>query len=308
MRMRVSASAPGKVILFGEHFVVHGNPAIVSSIDLRARVYASRRPGPEVILESGAKENPAIEAAKHVLKLAGARLGLSLRIESQIPQSVGLGSSAAVSVASAAATMLLLGRRLNLEKIIEAAHVGERLVHYTPSGIDTSIAALGGAGIYDRRMGYRRVEIGLHRLLIVNTGRQRKTGDLVRIVREFREENPEEFSRLSDEAKLIVEEALDALKSEDLERLGELMNRNQRLLRRIGVSSPEIEEAISLCLSAGAYGAKLTGAGGGGCIIAIADYDKLDRIAEDVSGRFQVFKARLVVDGVRAEPPPEKPP
>ena len=302
MRLRAAASAPGKVILFGEHFVVHGNPAIVSSISLRGRVDALRIEGDEIRLE-GWELNPAIEASRHVLRLLGLKLGIMLRVSSQIPQSVGLGSSAVISVASAAATMLLAGGRLDREKILEAAYEGEKLIHYTPSGIDTSVAVFGGAGIYRRDSGYERIGIGLEEILIVNTGRQRRTGDLVKRVREFRENNPEKFSKLSEEARLIVEEALSRLKSRDLEALGRLMNKNQELLRAIGVSSPEIEDAVSLCLKAGAYGAKLTGAGGGGCVIAVIDPDRLEKAARMLSERFQVFRARLGVEGVRAEPP-----
>ena len=300
--MKAAASAPGKVILFGEHFVVHGNPAIVSSISLRAKVEAEKIPEEHVKLEGFEEDNPAIVASRYVLGKLRRQHGLKLRIFSEIPQSVGLGSSAAVSVAAAAATMKLCLNEIDLPLVLEAAHEGEKIIHYTPSGIDTSVATFGGGGVYSRAEGYRRLDLKLEYVLIVNTGKLRRTGDLVRKVKAFQEKNPEKFRQILASAGGIVSEAIDHLKSLDLESLGKLMNKNQELLRTIGVSSPEIEEAVAACLDAGAYGAKLTGAGGGGCVIAVADYDKLDQMREKLEGKFSVVKARLMVEGVRAEP------
>ena len=300
---KAAASAPGKVILFGEHFVVHGTPAIVSSISLRAKVEASKISEEAVLLEGFGDENPAVIASKYILRKTGCRTGLSLRISSEIPQSVGLGSSAAVAVASAAAALMACSKALDSSLVLEAAHEGEKVVHYTPSGIDTSVATYGGAGVFSRDEGYTRVDFDLEYLLILNTGKLRRTGDLVRKVKEFADKNPNRFKEISEEASRIVQEALEALEKGDLPYLGKLMNRNQALLREIGVSSPELEDAISALLKAGAYGAKLTGAGGGGCAIAIADYASLDEIIHKLSvSGYSVIKARLVVEGVRAEP------
>jgi len=300
--LSVTASAPGKVILFGEHFVVYGNPAIVSSIDLRARVTASSSREEGVTLEGWPQENPAVRSASYILEKLRWKGGISLKTSSEIPQSVGLGSSAAIAVASAAAALKLCSDKLDLKLVLEAAHEGEKIIHYTPSGIDTSIAAFGGAGTYTRSEGYRELDFRLEEILIVNTGRQRRTGDLVRRVKEFREKDPKRFEELLEESKRIVEESVDHLKAHEVEPLGKLMLRNQELLRAIGVSAPEIERAVDACMSAGAYGAKLTGAGGGGCVIAVADYDKLDLLAEKLGKYFQVFRARLRVEGVRIEP------
>lgn len=301
--MRAAASAPGKVILFGEHFVVHGAPALVASIDLRAISLVEQAESGGARLIDGSRDNPAVRAAEHILRRLGISASLVIEIKSRIPQSVGLGSSAAVAASSSAATIHLLTGELDYNLILEASYEGEKVIHYMPSGIDTSIATFGGIGVYARSSGYRRLGIALEEILVVNTGRQRRTGDLVLRVREFGEREPKLFKRLLDEAEQIVEEGLDALKSHDLEKLGRLMSRNQELLRIVGVSSPEVEEAIAICLDAGAYGAKLTGAGGGGCVIAAADPDKLDKIVSRLSGRFEAFRAKLGVGGVRIEQP-----
>lgn len=297
-----TASAPGKVILFGEHFVVHGNPAIVSAVGLRARVEVVESSGGMVLVEGFAGDNPASSAASYIMKKLGHSEGLRLRIFSQIPQSVGLGSSAAIAIASAAATLQLLMGRIDDGLLLEAAYEGEKVAHYIPSGIDTSVAAFGGAGTYTRLEGYRRIDMKLDELLVINTGRPRKTGDLVKKVKEFSESNSEKFMEILKEAAGIVDEALKALRKPDLEILGMLMNKNQELLRIVGVSSEEIEEVIKECLRLGAYGAKLTGAGGGGCVIAIADHDQMDKIARELGGKFSVMKVRLMAEGVKIEP------
>lgn len=300
--MRVAAaSAPGKVILFGEHFVVHGNPAIVSAISRRARVEVAESENDVFVVEGFQGDNPASSAASYLAKKLGYSRGLILRISSQIPQSVGLGSSASVAVAAAAATLQLIRGKIEYDLLLEAAHEGEKVAHYMPSGIDTAVATFGGAGTYTRSEGYRRIDIGLKELLVINTGKPRSTGEIVKKVKEFGEMNPGKFREILAEASWIVREALGALRQPDLEYLGRLMNKNQELLRIVGASSKEIEEVIDSCLALGAHGAKLTGAGGGGCVIAVADHDRLNKIVSELSKKFSVMRVELMDEGVRVE-------
>jgi len=302
--MKARASAPGKVILFGEHFVVYDKPAIVSAIGLRAYVEAMKSDR-GIILDGWSGENPAVKASAYVIDQLGYSGGLNLRIRSSIPQSVGLGSSASVSVASAAATCLLLKGELDLELIRRAAHLGESLVHYRPSGIDTTIATYGGGGIYTRSEGFRGMSLNLDEILIINTGKARRTGDLVKRVKEFRDAHGEEFEKILEDAEGIIWEAVDALKARDLELIGRLMLRNQELLRRVGVSSKEIEDIIELCMRFGALGAKLTGAGGGGCVIAVAEDEKIPQLMEALGRRFEVMRCELMAEGVREDSFPD---
>ncbi len=298
--MRRAASAPGKVILFGEHFVVYGKPALVVAIGLRARAEAEEG-GKGVELAGWSKPNPAVKAAEYVAEKLGYGGGIRLRIESEIPLSVGLGSSASVSVASAAAVSLLASNRIDLPLVLEAGMEGERIAHYNPSGIDPTIAALGGGGVYVRGEGLRRMGFKAGNILLVDTGKTRRTGEMVARVRRFAEMHPERFKALLEEAERLVWEAVEALKAADTETLGRLMLRNQEMLREVGVSSPEIEEAVRLCLRSGALGAKLTGGGGGGCVIAVADEARLRAVAERVGERFRVMVPRLMAEGVREE-------
>ena len=302
--MKACASAPGKVILFGEHFVVYDKPALVSAIGLRA--YAEvERSGRGIILDGWTGENPAIRASAYIAEELEYSGGINLRIWSSIPQSVGLGSSASVSVASAAATSLLLKGELDLELIMRAAHIGESLVHYRPSGIDTTIATYGGGGIYTRSKGFKSMDFNMDEILIINTGKARRTGDLVKKVKEFKDAHGEEFKKILEDAEQIIWEAVDALKARDVESIGKLMLRNQELLRKVGVSSKEIEDVIELCMKSGAFGAKLTGAGGGGCVIAVAEEGKINLLMENLGKSFEVMRCELMAKGVREDSFPD---
>lgn len=299
---RAASSAPGKVILFGEHFVVYGKPAIVSAINLRARVEARRSEKAGVWIGYRKLVNhPSSRAVEYVFEKTGFTSGVKLEISSEIPAGVGLGSSASVSVASAASASLISLGRIDREIVENAAIEGEKIVHINPSGIDTAIALHGGGGIYRRSRGFTPMNIPLKKIMIINTGKTRRTGEMIDRVREFKEKNNERFSEMLIREEELVNDVIDAFKSSDLERLGELMLVNHDLLREVGVSSVEIDEAVKLALDAGAYGAKLTGAGGGGCVICLADEDEFEKISKIVSKRFNVYLAGLSAEGLRVE-------
>ncbi|MEN2975254.1 MAG: mevalonate kinase [Candidatus Caldarchaeales archaeon] len=299
---KAAASAPGKVILFGEHFVVYDKPAIVSAIDLRARVEISIYSREGVWLrEKRMSNHPAVRAVEYIVQSKGFSSGLNIKISSDIPPSVGLGSSASIAVSSAAAASLIVLGRLDRELVEEAAFEGEKIVHYNPSGIDTTIALNGMGGLYRRSIGFTKINIPIEKILIIDTGRMRKTGEMVKRVREYMERNPERFNELLMIEEKLVNEALDMFKIGDLEGVGRLMLKNQELLREVGVSSNEIEETVRLALASGAYGAKLTGGGGGGCVICLVDEDIMDRVSKNISRFFRTYVVRLLAEGVREE-------
>lgn len=299
---KVVASAPGKVILFGEHFVVYDRPAIVSAINLRAYVEAWKYDEPGVWIRGRRLSNhPASRAIEYIFGKTGFTSGISLKISSDIPASVGLGSSASISVASAATASLLSLKKIDIELVKAAAVEGEKIVHFNPSGIDTTIALYGGGGVYRKSSGFMHVDIPLKKILIVNTGRIRKTGEMVKRVKDFMERNKERFNMMLEKEEEIIRDAFDAFKNMDLEKLGKLMLENQNLLRELGVSSMEIDEAIKLALDAGAYGAKITGAGGGGCVICLVDEDKIERISKALSSKFKTYLTELSAVGLKEE-------
>ena len=301
--MRVKASAPGKVILFGEHSVVYRGPAIVLAIDRRVEVLAEPRGDDLLFIEApdlgvsgffhkgryhpaaGGRRGegvlrPLWVAVERTMKRLGRKTGVSLSVASEIPIAVGLGSSAAASVATVAAVGELLGGGLTPEEISLLAYEAERVVHGTPSGIDNTIATYGGGLVYERGKGMERLEsLREIPLVIGNTGRSRSTGELVGRVRRLREKYRTLVDPIIDAIAHIARLGREALLEGDLWRMGELMRMNHGLLWALGVSSPELDRLVNAALEAGALGAKLTGAGGGGCMIALAEPDRLGAVS-----------------------------
>lgn len=289
----VKASAPGKVILFGEHFVVKGNHAIAGSIGLRAYVTSKPRRDWPLIIESrnlGMQARVYVDKGKikvktghpevfepfaRILEKLSSKTRLEpavITIDSEIPVSAGLGSSAASAAAFTASYSRLLGLPSDREFLLEMSYEAEKVVHGQPSGIDNTIVVEGGVIVYSKKEGYRRINVEMNggTLVIADTGIRRRTGDVVMDVLEKYKRHPQLFKSLYNTAEKLVEEAEQALGRGDLEALGELMDVNQGLLYSIGVSNERIERLLHTARNTGALGAKLTGAGRGGSIIALA--------------------------------------
>lgn len=285
-----AASAPGKVTLFGEHFVVYGNTAILAAID--RRTVASTRIADETRIASdigaaveygpkgarpirgGGKAVAALApihaSVKKILDAHGKNVGVDLSLTSNIPDGIGLGSSAASCVAAVASVDSLFSAH-DKYWVCERAIESERMVHKNASGADCYVSAFGGIIRYSKEGGYSKVKAGKPlRMVVSSTGIRHSTGDLVEKVRRFRESNKALFSDLSSQAGEISLKAMGAIESGKIREIGHLMLENQRLLKAIGVSHPKSEEIIDLCLNSGALGAKVTGAGGGGAVICLA--------------------------------------
>jgi len=322
------ASAPAKVILFGEHFVVYDRPAIVMAIDRRA--YVTARIGREknliVVrsramnasgaytisgeyhpieggLENKTKFKPIYIIARRILAMSGEETGIEIEVDSTIPIAAGLGSSAAVAVASAAAIGNLLKVKLSQDEIFRLALEAERIVHVNPSGVDPAISTYGGTLIYRRSEGIRRLEVNVDLPLIIgDTCIERVTGDMVSHVGGLRGRYPSIIDRIMDAGEAIVNLGAEALREGNLKVLGDLMNINHALLCALGVSNDAIERLIGAARRAGALGAKLTGAGGGGCIIALSEPGNVDRVAEAIRhAGGESFVTGRAMEGVRIE-------
>ena len=293
--MRSYALAPAKVILTGEHFVVYGAAAIVAAVDIYSKAIVSRRNDKAIVVRSssprctmsfidgsprvirGGKDTRAIlEPICHVTHAAlehfdGGERGLDIQIDSAIPVGVGLGSSAAVAVSTIAATAKLLRRRIDREAIRHLAFGSECMIHKAPSGIDQTTSTFGGVIMYRREKPFQRIPVKhTFPIIIGNTGKTRSTGTMVSKVRAFLKGRSALETRILRSAERVSMKALAALQCEDVRQLGELMNSNHGLLRQIEVSTRELDRLVSAARKAGAFGAKLTGAGGGGCMIAVA--------------------------------------
>jgi mevalonate kinase len=291
--MSSRASAPGKIILFGEHFVVHGSPAILAAIDKRITVIARTTDVERTTIKSdmgaagqytssgfkplgGGKTAKAIldplhSAVRQVLASRKQKAGIALDISSEIPHGIGLGSSAASCVATVAAIDSLFGHKVDRQWICKKAIESERLIHGSSSGADCYVSAFGGLVNYCKSVGLRKLESKYALPIVIgSTGIKRYTGDLVAGVRKFKGRNELLFANLAAQAGDICSQAWAAIEAGKHEKLGLLMNENQALLRQIGVSHEKADDLIALCMKGGALGAKMTGAGGGGAVIALA--------------------------------------
>ena len=279
--MSVTASASAKTILFGEHAVVYGEPAIAIPLS-DTRTYADIRPNgrefrvisPKVRLNKTFPELSEESGLKQLLYLLKDEFSLTelpkvtLSIRSDIPIASGLGSGAALSVAVTRAFAGLAGSELPAERVNGIAYEIEKIYHGTPSGIDNTVIAYEQPVIFIKGQGFRPLEADLSRLSLItaDSGIRSKTVDVVSDVRTHLDRNEAALRGIGS----LVRTAETALMAGDPAEIGRLMNENQRLLRAIDVSCPELDELIGLALANGALGAKLTGAGRGGNFLVLA--------------------------------------
>ncbi len=320
----VRASAPGKVILFGEHFVVKGKPAIAVALSPRVYVTIKRpsngdsrivivskdtgyklviNPLTLEILESKGKLLQLRRILEELQRLSGNLKHAFIEIYSEIPVAAGLGSSASLAVAFTAAYSRYMGLNLSHEEISRIAFEAEKIVHGKPSGIDNTIATYGGAILY-RGGVFSQIRVGDIKdyFIIADTGVPRSTREAVLKVLDLYERYPKILEHVYTAAERIVEEAKTALEEADTIRLGELMNINHGLLSAIGVSGLELEQLVHIARKNGALGSKITGAGIGGAIIALTSKENVDKVYRAL-GKYakNIIKASIDWEGVRIE-------
>lgn len=281
MKNYCKASSPGKAILFGEHFVVYGEPAIAVAIDLRVKVTACKS---QTTFIEGFRTSLVDKALALALKAVSAeRENVHVKIESNLPISVGLGSSAATASAIIAAIAGLFEVKLSKDELFRMTLECEKTVHVNPSGIDPAVAVNGGAILYQREVGVKPVKLLEDFMLVIgNTGEKRSTGVMVERVRAFAEKRMDVMEYLRKTYLSTVLRALKALEEGDLEELGLLMNVNHGLLEALGVSNFKLNKLVYVSREAGALGAKMTGGGGGGCMIALTPKEKLKSVVEGI--------------------------
>ncbi len=326
----IISRAPGKTILFGEHFVVYGAPAIAMALDKYVVVRISELNNnlleiyshniglkgvfdPHSLkpktpdLEALQVFSPIIKAYELISSKTGNRPGVRIEIISEIPMASGLGSSAALAVAVLNGLARISRLKLSREELSQLAFQVEKIVHGTPSGIDNTVSTIGGFVFFQRRddkLIVKPINVALKLNLVIGcTGKTRSTKDIVERVRRFKNTYASIFNNLLNAYNLIAEHAFQYLREGDIRRLGELMKVNHGLLWSIGVSSRNLDKLVNTALEAGAYGAKLTGAGGEGCIIALSDPDMLDNILKALGSLRMgpVFKASTSTSGASVE-------
>jgi len=300
----------GKVILFNEHFVVYGIPCIVSAIDRYTSCRVERIGGSGWTVEDlrpatpGYKEEKAEQQRESIRRILAAMgidpkdFALRITFGGNLVAASGIGASAASCVALARALSDEFGLGLNDDQINQIAYEGEKAYHGSPSGVDNSAATYGGVLWFvkgnpptvERLRLARGVEI-----LMADTEIVADTSKVVAGVRERMSREREKFERIFAQAKDLVHRAREALLSMDLKRVGELMLENHRLLQEIGVSCEELDELVEMAMEAGALGAKMTGTGRGGNIVALVPGEELqEKVARAIEREgYKVLRTRI---------------
>ncbi len=258
--MAGTGAGAGKLILCGEHAVVYGHPALAFAVDRHTEV--ALRPGPRRV--RAAVDDPRLGRALDAARIPP---GVEVHVRSTVPVGRGMGSSAALAVALVRAGAALRGEALSADEAFARALPVERVFHGNPSGLDVAVAARGGFVAF-RRGPPARIEPIEARVpwsaVVLDTGIAGDTAALVAAVASRRPGVDPLLARIG----ALSAQAREALA--DPAALGEIATENHRLLAAIGVSHPEVERLVALAVGAGATGAKLSGAGGGGVVLAVA--------------------------------------
>ncbi|HVN88030.1 MAG TPA: mevalonate kinase [Candidatus Binatia bacterium] len=288
--------APGKVIVLGEHAAVYGRPAVAAAIDrwVDVALMQASYGRSEVV------DDPRFaEAFARAARLVGTSCSeVSAQIASDLPQAMGLGSSAALSVALLRAFANFAGRDLPITELNAHALEVEAVFHGTPSGVDNSAVVFGGVIRFQRDTAVQPLPLAYSVPLVIALGTApRQTKQVVAALRERWTADPNTYERRFDEIAWLVADAEGSLASGDFAELGLLMNTNHGLLHSLGVSSDELESMVTLARSHGALGAKLTGGGGGGAIICLCPDPRESLIRAFADAGWQAFSTDITDGG-----------
>ena len=306
------ARAPGKVILFGEHAVVYGRPAIavpVTQVEATARVEPGDTGQGVIVIASDLGRRIRLREAEEseplacIVRLTLAQIkaepdpDLTITVTSAVPIARGMGSGAAVSTAVARALSRHFGRWLSSRAVSDLVFQTEVLYHGTPSGIDNTVISFEKPIYYVKDQGWEVFWVGAPLLLaIADTGVESSTREVVADLRRRHHAAPARYSSAFDRIGEVVAAARASIEQGQMGTLGRLMDENHALLQRLGVSCPELDRLVAAARSGGALGAKMSGAGWGGNMIAL--------VTEATRGRVDMMlrlagATRVIVTEVR---------
>jgi len=313
----------GKVILFGEHFVVHGVPGIVSAIDSTVdaevkkigegiTVRDERKGARGYTQKKRAEQKESIERMLRTMGIDPEKAILEIWLGGNLPGFSGIGASAASSVAIARAIAEESKMDLSDEKINEIAYEAEKAYAGTPSGIDNTAATYGGLIWFQRNLsgGPNTIEkLSIREsveIIIGNTGIVADTKEMVAGVAARKKRNPGEYNLLFKQAEDLAFATREALEEFDLRKVGKSMNENHRLLQEIEVSCKELDYLVNLAREQGAFGAKLTGGGGGGCMVALTPGKELQEAVAAAMEKegFKVLRTKIGIQKYKGKNEP----
>jgi len=305
----ITYSAPGKIYLFGEHAVVYGEPAIACAIGLRACVSVHVVAAQKITINAmGKRANCFREefgyaccAAHTVKQLFEIDFGAEIAIKSELPPRQGLGSSAAVTVATIKALTESLGIELDNEKVAKLGHTVENKVQGKASRADTFVCSTGGTVLVEKTKTKHLTQLETP-IIIGATGIERSTRDIIALVSNLKKKYPSVVRDLMSSIGEITRLGERKFGEGDLVSIGELMDINQGLLESLGVSDVALNTLIYAARTAGALGAKITGAGRGGCVVAIATDEKVKQVADAIAKNgAQVLTTEISTLGLKLE-------
>ena len=314
--MIAKASAPAKTILFGEHSVVYGEPAIAGAVNKRAYVTVKESKSdktffraPDLGFEAELftkykkylllKGKPGIiRYILEVLYRVHDHTPIDITLNSTVPIGSGLGSSAAVTVATLAALYRYHNIRFNKKSLAHDAHMVEQAVQGVASPLDTLVSTYGGLVYLSRNKKVEHFNVNFNVPFVVGyTTKHGNTGKMVKDVKNLKTRNPKVINPVITSMGNLTNYAKQAILKRDFDKLGELMNINHGFLDVLGVNTLELSRMVYNAREAGAIGAKTTGAGGGGSIIALCP-GKVEKVAEAIDRDDNILKVRFTRRGV----------
>jgi len=291
----IVSKAPGKIILFGEHAVVYGYPAIavpINEVQLKVsilpvileehsiiKIHNSNKKEDILFSELDIKD-PIRQSIENVFTLINQKPpNFEMTISSTIPIAAGLGSSAALAVAITRSMSQFLGISLSNKEINSLAYKSEEIQHGSPSGIDNSVITMGKPIFFSRTKTISQIRImnPIH-IILADTGKRTLTKEVVSFVKQLLIKEPDSVKPILAEIGNIVERAYEALTTGEEGKLGDLMTHNHNALKKLGVSSTELNNLVASALENGALGAKLCGGGKGGYIVAICEPSSCEKV------------------------------
>jgi mevalonate kinase len=303
--MKISVYAPGKLMLLGEHAVVYGYPCIVTAVSSKVKVELENTLSSKIQIDAPqVKDVSFVEESIRIFKEKFKfKDGLLIKTYSEFSSQYGFGSSSAVTVATLYGLSRLFNLNLTKKQIFDLGLEVTLNIQKVGSGFDIAAATFGKT-LYFIRGGKKIEKLNIDELPLVvgYSGIKASTPKIVQQIKERLKKEKKEIFKIFDLIGKIVEEGKKSLSEKNYQRLGKLMNENHMLLKKLGVSTKKLDQMCEASISAGAYGAKLSGAGGGDCIIALVPLSKkgtVEKAIENVGGK--ILKVRNNVSGVGYE-------